>query len=106
MQEKTQIQDKLIFYILSKLNRFGHEKLPLQIIKEKQSYIIGHKRKRWMSGEEYLEAGCKITFVKKNKNWKLYWKRADLKWHLYEEYSHLDDLLKEVRTDRYGCFWG
>jgi len=28
-------QDKIMFHILLKLDRFGHEKLPLQIIKEK-----------------------------------------------------------------------
>jgi hypothetical protein len=32
--------------------------------------------------------------------------RADLKWHLYEEYSTLDELLKEVKDDPNGCFWG
>lgn len=99
-------EDKLIFYILGKLDKYGHEKLPLQIIKEKQSYIIGHKRKRFSDGSEFLEKACKITFVKSQNSWKLYWMRADLKWHLYEEYDDLDVLLQEVRNDPNGCFWG
>jgi hypothetical protein len=100
------IKDELIFYILSKLGCFGHEKLPLEIVKDKQSYIVGHRRKRWRTEEEYLSEACKITYVKKRGIWKLYWKRADLKWHLYEEYTRLDDLLDEVRIDPNGCFWG
>lgn len=99
-------QDKIIFYILSRLGRFGHEKLPLEIIKEKQSYIIGHKRTRFSDGSEYLDKACKITHVKSSNIWKLYWMRADLKRHLYEEYANLDDLLQEVRTDPNHCFWG
>lgn len=99
-------EDKLIFYILGKLDKYGHEKLPLQIIKEKQSYIIGHKRKRFSDGSEFLEKACKITFVKSQNSWKLYWMRADLKWHLYEKYDDLDALLQEVKDDPNGCFWG
>ena len=99
-------EDKLIFYILSKLDRFGHEKVPLQIIKEKQSYVIGHKRHRFLDGSEYLETACKITCVKSRGLWKLYWMRADLKWHLYEELRNLDDLLLEVKSDPNHCFWG
>lgn len=49
--EDTRIQDKLMFYILSKLKRFGHEKLPLEIIKQKQSYIVWYQRKRWNCDE-------------------------------------------------------
>ena len=92
--------------MLSKLNRFGHEKLPLQIIKEKQSYIVGHKRKRYFDGSEYLDKACKITYVKKSGIWKLYWMRADLKWHPYKEFGDLNKLLEEVKADPNSCFWG
>ena len=104
--DKGKIQDPGFFYILGKLERYGHEKLPLAIIKEKQSYVIGHKRKRFPDGSDYLEEACKITFVKKTNKWKLYWKRADLKWHLYEQYDTLDAALEEIKQDPRGCFWG
>ena len=100
------VKDETLFYILAKLERFGHEKLPLQIIKEKQSYIVGHKRKRFLDGSEYLDKACKITCVKSQNLWKLYWMRADLKWHLYEQFTDLDKLLEEVKTDPHHCFWG
>ena len=51
-----QIQDQLIFLILSRLDHYGHPQVPLQVIREKNSYIIGHKRKRFLDGSEYLEA--------------------------------------------------
>ena len=86
-------QDKLMFYILSRLDRFGHEKLPLQIIKEKQSYIIGHKCNRFSDGSEFLDKACKLTYVKIIDMWKLYWMRADL--NFYAEYQNLDKLSRE-----------
>jgi len=105
MNEET-IRDKNIFHIMAKLERFGHPKLPFAIVKKKQSYIVGHKRKRFSDGSEFFSEACKITYVKKSNSWKLYWMRADLKWHLYDEYSTLDEALKEVKEDPNGCFWG
>ena len=91
--------------MLSKLDRFGHAKLPVQIIKGKQSYIIGHKRNRFSDGSEYLDKACKLTYVKSSSLWKLYLMRVDLKWPFYEEYQNLDDLLEEVKADPNG-YWG
>jgi hypothetical protein len=52
---------------------------------------------------------AKIAYTKSSKMWKLYWMRADLKWHKYEPY-HIGKTLKEllgvVKQDEYGCFWG
>ena len=42
----------------------------------------------------------------------LYWKRANGRWTMYESNGHgpfidsLDSCLKEIDTDRWGCFWG
>ncbi|HVN87124.1 MAG TPA: DUF3024 domain-containing protein [Candidatus Binatia bacterium] len=43
----------------------------------------------------------------------LYWKRANGRWTAYETNGHgkpfvdsLDCCLKEIDTDRWGCFWG
>lgn len=46
----------------------------------------------------------KMTYLESRNMWKLYWMRADLKWHLYEEYKNLDDLLQEVKKDPNGFF--
>jgi len=80
--------DPNLFRIMKILDRYGHEKLPLNIIKEKQSYIVGHERDVPLfdgSGEhrKIFEHACKVTFVKSTGEWKLYWMRAIGKWHLY-----------------------
>jgi hypothetical protein len=52
---------------------------------------------------------AKATYVKRAREWRLYWMRADLKWHRYEptpEVNSLDEFLKIVEEDAYGCFNG
>lgn len=58
MNEET-IQDPVIFQILAALKERGHEKLPLAVVKEKQNYIVGHKRKRYLDDSEYLDKHAK-----------------------------------------------
>ncbi|OOC50231.1 MULTISPECIES: DUF3024 domain-containing protein [Thioalkalivibrio] len=51
----------------------------------------------------------KATFVRKSGRWKLYWQRADLKWHGYDphpELASLEDVLQVVEKDEYACFFG
>jgi len=52
---------------------------------------------------------AKATYVKKSGKWKIYWQRADMKWHLYEpcpEASDLETFLRVVEEDPHGWFWG
>jgi hypothetical protein len=52
---------------------------------------------------------AKIRYYKTRRNWNLYWMRASGKWELYEPYpvaTNLDRLLKIIRDDEYGCFFG
>jgi len=108
MMREEKIKDITLMYLMTKFRDLGHKELPLQIIKNKQSYVIGHKRKSGDGKKEYLEEACKIVHVKSRDVWKLYWKRADMKWHLHStaDYEALDDLLDEIRKDPEGCFWG
>ncbi len=102
----TSIQDPILIFLAKRFSHRGHVNLPLSIAKEKQSYVIGHKRKRFGDGSDFIEMVCKITPVKSSGLWKLYWKRADLKWHLYEAYPNLERMTDEVDRDPNGCFWG
>ena len=55
------------------------------------------------------QAVAKATFVKKSGTWKMYWQRADLKWHRYEpspEVESLEEALRIVGDDAYACFFG
>jgi len=52
---------------------------------------------------------AKATFVRTREVWKIFWMRADLKWHGYEPASAvgtIDKFLEVVERDQYGCFWG
>lgn len=52
---------------------------------------------------------AKATFVKTQNLWKVYWRRADLKWHGYEPVPtvpSIEKFLAVVDADKYACFFG
>lgn len=52
---------------------------------------------------------AKATYVKKLDAWKVFWMRADLKWHSYEPaalVNTLDEFFAVIEADEYCCFWG
>lgn len=77
---------------------------------EGQSFVIYNIRPVWNDPERnHEEHIAKATYVKARKTWKLYWMRADLKWHGYDplrESRTLERVLQEIEADPYGCFWG
>jgi len=47
--------------------------------------------------------------MRARKIWKLYWKRADLKWHGYDphpEAANLAEALRVIDEDAFRCFLG
>ena len=77
---------------------------------EGQSVLILEIRPSWQNPKEKLESEvAKATFVKIKKTWKIYWMRADLKWHRYDpdpEVKSIEDFVEVVERDEYGCFFG
>mgnify|MGYP001474529502 CR=1 FL=1 len=77
---------------------------------ENQSLIIFEIRPRFMKESEKIESPlAKTTWVKSRQHWKIFWMRADLKWHSYKPIPtvrSIDDFLEIVDEDSYGCFWG
>ena len=52
---------------------------------------------------------AKATYVRTQNLWKVFWQRADLKWHGYEPAStvkSIEEFLSAVDADPYGCFFG
>lgn len=52
---------------------------------------------------------AKATYVKKEKHWKIYWQRQDLKWHVYKpvpEVAYFEEFLQVVSDDEHACFFG
>jgi hypothetical protein len=86
------------------------EKLDVAFRKEGQIIEIFTIRPHWKNENEKIETPiAKIKFVKSSAVWRLYWMRADLKWHYYEpagEMSHLSKALVLIDEDKNGCFWG
>ena len=77
---------------------------------EGQSVVIFEIRPFWNAPKEKIEEPvAKGTYVKSRNLWKVYWQRADLKWHMYEpdpEVDTIDDFIEVVDSDEYGCFFG
>jgi len=75
-----------------------------------QSVEIFEIRPQWRDPEKKLEMPvAKATYVKSQKVWKVYWQRADLKWHRYvpdPEVGTLQGFLDLVGRDEYACFFG
>ena len=75
-----------------------------------QSVEIFEIRPSWNNPEKIIEEPiAKATYVKKHKIWKIYWQRADLKWHGYEpnpETKNIEQFVAIVEEDEYSCFWG
>lgn len=73
-----------------------------------QSIEIGEQRPVWRGepGEFSVLTSAKITYVRTQKVWNLYWMRASEKWELYQTADTLSDALGMVRIDAHGCFFG
>lgn len=85
-------------------------KLDLAFRIEDQSIVLFEIRPAFCQPEQRIESPfAKTTFVKKTGKWKVFWRRADLKWHRYEpapQVDTLDEFIEVVDQDEYGCFWG
>jgi hypothetical protein len=75
-----------------------------------QSVEIFEIRPQWNRPDVKREHPvAKATFVRSKARWKIFWMRADLKWHGYEPLSEVDSIekfLAAVDEDECGCFWG
>lgn len=75
-----------------------------------QSVELFEIRPQWDQPEIIREHPyAKATFVRTQCVWKIYWKRADLKWHGYEpdpEVASIDEFLAVVDKDEHACFFG
>ena len=75
-----------------------------------QSVEIFEVRPAWKRPNEKMEgAVAKAAYVRTQNVWRIYWQRADLKWHVYDpvsQVSSLSEFLAVVEEDAYACFWG
>ncbi len=85
-------------------------KLDLGFRFEGQSVEIFEVRPGWRNPSEKMEAPvAKATYVMRAKEWRVYWQRADLKWHRYEPHptaATIEEFLQVVDEDAHCCFFG
>ena len=77
---------------------------------ERQSVEIFEIRPHWQNRSEKIETPvAKATYVKSQKEWRIYWHKSDMKWHRYEptpEVKAFEEFLSVVGEDSHSCFWG
>lgn len=87
-----------------------HHQIDLDYKIDNQSVIIFEIRAHWKNSDIKIEEPvAKTTWVETQKVWKIYWMRADLKWHSYQpkfKVKTIAAFTKIVDEDKYGCFWG
>ena len=77
---------------------------------EKQNVVMYEVRPAWDNPSEFTRMPmAKLTYVKSENIWKLYWPRASGKWESYEpkrSSKDLGELVAEINKDTHGCFFG
>ncbi len=75
-----------------------------------QSVEIFEIRPAWKAPSEKVENSvAKATYIRRSNVWRIYWQRADLKWHRYDpvpEVARIEEFLEVVDADEYCCFFG
>ena len=75
-----------------------------------QSVMIFEIRPDWQDPTVKREFPvAKATHVRTKDEWRVFWMRADLKWHGYEpnlSVASLEEFLQVVDDDAYCCFFG
>ena len=75
-----------------------------------QSVVIFEIRPLWNDPSQIKHYPyAKVTYVKDSDLWKVFWRRADLKWHSYTPKATVKKLsafLKLVDEDKHYCFKG
>ena len=75
-----------------------------------QSIEVFEIRPAWDDPSEKMENSiAKATYVRRSNVWRIYWQRADLRWHRYDpvsEVARIEEFLDVVDADEYCCFFG
>ena len=86
------------------------DRLDLSWRLEGQSVVVFSIRPFWKDESRKIEEpAAKATYNRRTNRWKIYWMRADLKWHSYPPHPEalfFEEFLAVVDEDKNGCFWG
>ena len=97
-------------FCLERNKNYPPDQLYIDFKLEDQALLLFEVRPKWNDPTIKIEIMvAKFLYIKKDKIWKLYWQRQNMKWQYYEENgsnTHLEPLLKLVWDDANACFWG
>jgi len=86
------------------------DQVRLEYVVKGHDVVIYERRPRWNNPKEWGDSPvAKLKFARTAKQWRLYWQRADLKWHEYQRCSgsvDLEKLVQEIDADPLACFFG
>jgi len=86
------------------------EELDIAYRTEGLNLFIVEIRPVWNNPSEKMEQPvAKATFVKSKGIWKVFWMRADLKWHAYPDQPQVktvEEFFELVDKDELHCFFG
>ncbi len=86
------------------------DKLRLEYSIKGHEVVIVERRPQWDDPSRWIESPtAKVKYIRSANKWRLYWMRADMKWHEYPGLSssnRLDDLVQEIDADPFACFFG
>ena len=109
---ETKRIEKIMEVCLEKIRPPVHIRNELDIVCriENQSVELFEIRPAFQRPDQKIEQGiAKATYVKRTKEWRLYWMRADSKWHRYEpipKVNSLEEFVQIIDEDAHGCFYG
>jgi hypothetical protein len=109
---ETKRAERAVLAFLEKRRPPPHVRLKLDIGYRiaGQSVELFEVRPRWDKPSEKMEHPfAKATYVKTTGTWKVFWRRADLKWHGYEpapQVGSVEKFLEIVDEDKHACFFG
>ena len=97
-------------FCFNKNQNIPREQLYIDYKMEDQTLFFVEVRPMWNDPSKKTEMlVAKFLYVKKDKLWKLYWPRKNMKWQQYKLggiNQYLEPLFKVVNEDVQGCFWG
>ena len=85
------------------------DEVSLEYRVEGHDVTVFERRRKW-KGPGFTEGGvAKLKYVRRAGEWRLFWRRADLKWHSYSPLASSTDLptlVAEIDADPNACFFG
>lgn len=77
---------------------------------DRQSIVLFYARPSFLDRRKWTNHEiAKVTYVRTQRVWRLFWMRADMKWHGYPYYPETETLAEALRVidrDAYCCFFG